>query len=339
MDETETPPESPPELSGPVEATTERGERPLIGAAALVVALCAIVTTCVVQELGPDDGRTDQRDGDEIVVAGQLFDIGTRVVLWSDPGGYDAYDESTSILRDGSEGPTGKRYGARKGLRDDSLEALRDQVDQFVLHYDVAVVSRRCFDVLQRRRGLSVHFMLDADGTIYQTLDLRERAWHATVANDRAVGVEIAHIGAYSAPGHPEIRKVYKQDDRGTFLYLPAWIGESGFRTEGYVGRPDREGMQSGTVQGRDLYQIDYTPEQYEALAHLCAGLHRALQVPLEAPRDGSGALITSALSAEDLASFDGVIGHFHVQTNKVDPGPAFQWERVLARARELLDD
>src|SRR5438067_6214282 len=31
------------------------------------------------------------RRGDEIVVAGQLFHTGTRVVTWIDPGGYDAY--------------------------------------------------------------------------------------------------------------------------------------------------------------------------------------------------------------------------------------------------------
>ena len=31
------------------------------------------------------------RQGDEIVIAGQYFHTGTPVVLWTDPGGYDAY--------------------------------------------------------------------------------------------------------------------------------------------------------------------------------------------------------------------------------------------------------
>ena len=31
------------------------------------------------------------RQGDEIVVAGQFVHTGARVVLWMDPGGYDAY--------------------------------------------------------------------------------------------------------------------------------------------------------------------------------------------------------------------------------------------------------
>ena len=31
------------------------------------------------------------RKGDEIVVAGQFFHTGARVITWMDPGGYDAY--------------------------------------------------------------------------------------------------------------------------------------------------------------------------------------------------------------------------------------------------------
>ncbi len=36
-------------------------------------------------------GAHASRKGDEIVVAGQFVHTGTRVVLWMDPGGYDAY--------------------------------------------------------------------------------------------------------------------------------------------------------------------------------------------------------------------------------------------------------
>ena len=54
------------------------------------------------------------------------------------------------------------------------IPLLQRVVDQFVIHYDVAGTSRNCFEVLQDKRGLSVHFMLDLDGTIYQSLDLKE---------------------------------------------------------------------------------------------------------------------------------------------------------------------
>ena len=36
-------------------------------------------------------GKLERRTGDEIVAAGQFFHTGTPVVLWLDPGGYDAY--------------------------------------------------------------------------------------------------------------------------------------------------------------------------------------------------------------------------------------------------------
>ena len=39
----------------------------------------------------PLSGTPEPRTGDEIVAAGRFFHTGTRVVLWLDPGGYDAY--------------------------------------------------------------------------------------------------------------------------------------------------------------------------------------------------------------------------------------------------------
>ena len=35
-------------------------------------------------------GQPEPRRGDEVVAAGQFFHTGTPVVLWLDPGGYDA---------------------------------------------------------------------------------------------------------------------------------------------------------------------------------------------------------------------------------------------------------
>ena len=42
-------------------------------------------------------------------------------------------------------------------------------------------------------------------------------------------------------------------------------------------------------------------------------------------------------LPDDDLANYRGVLGHYHVQLNKVDPGPAFQWETVINGARALI--
>ena len=59
-------------------------------------------------------------------------------------------------------------------------------------------------------------------------------------------------------------------------------------------------------------------------------------RIRLEAPRDQNGEVVDHALPEAELRAFDGIVGHFHVQTNKQDPGPAFQWNRVLGEARRL---
>ena len=46
---------------------------------------------------------------------------------------------------------------------------------------------------------------------------------------------------------------------------------------------------------------------------------------------------MTTNLPDERWTGYTGVLGHFHVQRNKQDPGPAFQWDRVIGGARKLM--
>lgn len=305
-------------------------------------------------------GAMAPRKGDEIMVAGRMVHTGTRVVLWSDPGGYDAYrvdrrfspidksdwETSSKAVKDLT---TPNRYNLRKaGLTDEEIERVRGGgwdldtlgkvVDQFVLHYDVCGTSRQCFRVLHDLRGLSVHFMLDLDGTIYQTLDLKERAWHATSSNTRSVGVEIANMGAYGPKEKNPFNDWYAQDERGTRITIPERFGDGGLLAPNFVGRPDRSEPIQGTIHSRDLSQYDFTPEQYEALTKLTAALCAVFpKLKCDYPRDSQGNLLLTKLPEDQLEAFGGVLGHFHIQQNKVDPGPAFQWDRVVGGARKLL--
>ncbi len=290
------------------------------------------------------------RRGDEIVACGHLFHTGTRVVLWTDPGGYDAYRAErhfaigTTLPSAGSEA---MRFGTlRRGLPAQvearvrsqgwRLADLRDVVRQVVLHYDAAGTSARCFEILHDVRGLSTHFLLDVDGTIYQTLDVKERAWHATVANDASVGVEIANIGAY--PDRAELDRWYVPDEAGVRLRIPDGV-RLGALPADLVARPATDGIAEGVVHGVRLWQYDLTPEQYEALARLLATLSVVFpQMPLDAPRDAEGHVDTAVLSDAARQGFSGVLGHWHVDVRKVDPGPAFRWDVVLARARTLRE-
>jgi N-acetylmuramoyl-L-alanine amidase len=218
-----------------------------------------------------------------------------------------------------------------------SLEELQQHVDLFVMHYDVCGTSRQCFKVLQDMRGLSVHFMLDVDGTIYQTLDLKERAWHAGSANDRSIGIEIANIGAY--PNMETLDKWYAKDENGrTFITFPDWMTETGIRTPDFVARPSRNEVVTGPVQNKQLYQYDLTDAQYDSLIKLTATVCQVLpRIKPDYPRDAAGELVTVELSDEDMADFSGLLGHYHITSVKVDPGPAFNWDRLLGGVKREM--
>jgi N-acetylmuramoyl-L-alanine amidase len=323
----------------------------------LVVVVLAFAGCGSAAPPGPRPGDLAARRGDEIMVAGKLFHTGAPVVLWTDPGGYDAYRVERRFTRpeeagwDRAQGSLASPnwYGRRltgDPARDEriwregwTLEDLRGVVDQFVLHYDVAGTSRTCFRVLHDVRGLSVHFLLDVDGTIYQTLDVKERAWHATRANNRSVGVEIAHIGAYPEVDRGPSAAWYGPDGAGGVrLTIPDRLGDGGVRTPGFVGRPARPEPVRGVINGSELAMWDLTDEQYGSLIRLTAALHRALPgITLDYPRGPDGGVLTRTLDDREFGAFRGVLGHWHVQTNKIDPGPALDFERVVGGARRLL--
>lgn len=323
----------------------------LLAFAGLAVALPALAD----DKAAPKVGERVDRRGDEIVVCGQLFHTTTPVVLWTDPGGYDAYRPEPRF-----GDPNAKRenqptswYGARlRGLSKAEVERVRGGgwdlpllqrvVDQFVIHYDVAGTSQRCFQVLHDDRGLSVHFMLDVDGTIYQTLDLKERAWHATIANDRSIGIEIANMGAYPPGRTGALDRWYEKDASGRVkLRLPGSgsAAANGIHNPKALLAPARNELIKGKIQGEELAQYDLTQAQYDALTRLTAALCTVFpKIKCDYPRDSSGALLRSQLVGPAYDSYQGLLGHYHVQKNKTDPGPAFQWDLVVDGARALMN-
>jgi N-acetyl-anhydromuramyl-L-alanine amidase AmpD len=325
----------------------------------LIIALGSAPALSTAADDGPKPGERLERRGDEIMVCGQLFHTGAPVVLWTDPGGYDAYrvgqhfgppsdDSWEAAQAAGIKSPN--RYGTRsramtpeqiEKVRKDGwdLPTLQEVVDQFVIHFDVCGTSRRCFRVLHDERGLSVHFMLDLDGTIYQTLDLKESAWHATQSNSRSVGVEIANMGTFK-PGHPgRVAQWYAPGPDGkTRLTIPGELGMKELRNPPEVLRPIRDEPVLGRIQGTDYAMYDLTPQQYDSLIKLTATLCTIFpKLKCDYPRDEQGQLIVRALTPDQWKEYRGVLGHYHVQTNKNDPGPAFQWDRVIEGARALM--
>ncbi|MES1207867.1 MAG: N-acetylmuramoyl-L-alanine amidase [Pseudomonadota bacterium] len=246
--------------------------------------------------------------GSSIVVAGQTFEVGRPVVLWSDPQGFDAYQVRCIDQTGGCCDTDGKRFGARKDVPNRTLDELQKVVSQFVLHFDGCVNSRSCFKSMHNRPrprgssgcGLSAHFMIDADGTIYQTLDLMERAFHAEEANSGSVGVEICNRGRV---------------DRSEWPKLPP----------DYRTRPTRDVV----INGEHHEAYDFRPEQYDSIVALTRTLLRVFPriKPVIPEKDGQPLMDT----LPDPLAFAGILGHLHVdqQRQKWDPG-ALDWRRIL---------
>ncbi|MDR3620801.1 MAG: N-acetylmuramoyl-L-alanine amidase [Paludisphaera borealis] len=335
----------------------DNGARPILWLTALTA---LVVAGLPARADDPRPGEKLGRRGDEIVVCGQLFHTTAPVVLWIDPGGYDAYRVDRRFVPPDQAGweesqKAGLKSPVRFGLRKHNvapsllesvhekgwtLPQLQEVVDQFVLHFDARGTSRECFQVLHDQRGLSVQFMLDLDGTIYQTMDLKEAAWHATKANSRSVGIEIANIGAYPVGRPNPLSKWYaKGPDGHTRVTPPGGLAQARLHNPQASLRPSKDEPVVGVVQGGKLEQYDFTPEQYDSLIKLTATLsHVFPKIKLQAPRDASGQVVNHTLPPEEYNRYQGVLGHFHVQNNKTDPGPALQWDKVINGAKALVD-
>lgn len=320
-----------------------RRSDPTFGAMVIGFAIFGL-TAC--QTKLPQPAPIDERQDDEIIVDGQRFHTGTRVVTWEEQDGYNAYEfQPTKLAGKANHGvrrlPSAKDDGTWIDATEPwNLVRLQSYVDQFVLHYDSEGFSKKCFEVLQRR-GLSAHFLLDLDGTIYQTLDLRDRAYHATSSNSRSIGIEIAQVGAFGPGEENDLSDWYLHDESGKIvLKTPEHFGDPQHHIKEFIARPIRSEKVEGVINHRELQQYDFTPEQYAALIKLTAALHQIFPlIALDYPRDAEGKLAGEKLPDEDLKKFRGIIGHFHIQQNKIDPGPAFQWDMLIDGAKAEISE
>ncbi len=195
-----------------------------------------------------------------------------KVVLWDHPEGLDT-DEGTYTS-----------YAGRPDRRPSF----------FVNHWDVCLSSSSCARVL-KRRGISVHFCIDNDGTIYQLLDTQHAAWQAGGRNwnHRSIGVEISN--AY-------------------YTKYQDW-----YEKNGYGPRPIKEGIK---VHGRKLEtHLGFYPVQIEALKALWKAIHNAHDIPLQCPTDSNGQTLNEVDSESVAGTFEGFVSHYHLTRRKIDCG------------------
>jgi N-acetylmuramoyl-L-alanine amidase len=70
------------------------------------------------------------------------------------------------------------------------VDSLYFTPSMLVMHYTVVPTAEQTYSVLQRRQ-VSVHFMVDRDGSVYQLLPLERRCTGAYGVNHKAISVEM----------------------------------------------------------------------------------------------------------------------------------------------------
>jgi len=209
-----------------------------------------------------------EKDGAFLIFAGEPIPINwPKVVLWMEKSGLKT-----------AEGHYNNLIGQEKR-----------KIKMFVNHWDVCLSSASCSKVLNADgRQASIHLMVDNDGTIYQSLDLQNVAWHAGARswNYASIGVEISN--AY-------------------YLKYQDW-----YVRNGYGERP----IVRGYVNGNQLEEhLDFYDIQKAAVRAIWEAIHDALGLPYEAPpNDG---LYQPARDCE----WEGFCHHYNLSSKKIDCG------------------
>lgn len=262
------------------------------------------------------------RPSGNLIIGGRAFPTDARIVNFLDPPYWNATDEKCMSLKrnphprcerapNGGHYPYGppagyskytQRYSTRPALRrkdwnmgmNAPYDAVRSVIKQFVIHLDNCFTAEMCWDVLQNERGLSCHFLVDNDGTIYQTLDLALMGYHASEWNTSSIGVELCNFG--SAKKDP-------------YLYRSGKFG------------PDRA-FKPIKINNHTYLAFEFTAAQMDQMRRLSRALLRLFpNLPAEYPQSSPGVQAWDTLPKSVTRAFAGYIGHYHLVPEKWDPG------------------
>lgn len=146
--------------------------------------------------------------------------------------------------------------------------------------------------------GLSVHYVVGSDGEVVQMAPHDAVCLHAGVANEWSVGIEVVSPGFPAGSAHMRERK-------------------AGVRREVYRDRLK-------TTRRGGVAMLDFTAAQTSALELLVGSLCDEMQIRRAVPVEPGGLLMRREMTPDELADFEGVLGHYHAHPTKMDPGTAF---------------
>lgn len=258
-----------------------------------------------------------------LIIANQTFHVDAPVINYREPPFWDATREVCQpTLTDPSPAckggvpygnlprPYTRRFAYRRPLArygmNPPLDAVKAVIKQFVIHHDGCSSADMCFSVLQNERGLSCHFLIDNDGTIYQTIDLALMAYHASEWNTYSIGVEFSNRG--------DAKK------------------EPNYYSSGRFG-PQRKPIPV-KINNNTILAFEFTKAQLDGFVSLCRALQRLLpNLPAEFPQASPGQQSWDTLPPSTTFGFAGYIGHYHLTNQKWDPGP-FDFKDFCRRLR-----
>jgi len=210
----------------------------------------------------------EEKENASLVYRGNFIPINWgKVVLWSEEAG----------LKAGS-----KNYRSYFEKR---------KINSFVNHWDVCLNSKSCARVLNNR-GLSVHFLIDNDGTIFQLCDINHMCFHAgSKVNPTSIGVEISN--AY-------------------YLKYQNWYVKNGFG--------ERPLVENAELHGRSMETFtDFYPAQINALKALWKSINENIGIPLKTPLDDNNETLKTTDSKCARGTFKGFVSHYHITKKKID--------------------
>jgi hypothetical protein len=167
-----------------------------------------------------------------------------------------------------------------------------EKPSMIVTHFDVCLSAKSCHRVLERR-GISSHFAIDNDGTIYQMLDTVHEGWHAgnRKVNAASIGIDISNA-----------------------IYLKY---QKYYRVKGFGNRPVLTDLRVHNGVIKEC--LGFYPVQVEAYKALVKTLCKHYDIPIDCPRDDDGGMLMKVHPPSVKAKYCGVVNHFHLTRNKWD--------------------
>jgi N-acetylmuramoyl-L-alanine amidase len=182
------------------------------------------------------------------------------------------------------------------------------QIEMIVVHFTASGTCAGTVSWFKNpQSGVSAHYIIDRDGSIVQLVQDGDTARHAGLPEDlvrndtirpnsRSIGIEIVNWG-----------NLEKKDNK-----YYNWTGNE------HMGQ---------VVGAGGKYWEPYTVAQYDSLIELVSYLCKRYNVPIQYPPLGPS---TYYEKAQDLAAFKGILGHSAINRGKPDPGPHFDWNRLM---------